>query len=64
MDYVNLSGNQIVAAGAKTYHKRMKIFVTDTTSAGGEPLFYRWQDGEKIKDTLSVSFVNSYWFYN
>lgn len=64
VDYVNLSGNQIVAAGARTYHKRMKIFVTDTTGVGEEPLFYRWQDGDKIKDTLSVSFVNSYWFYN
>ena len=64
VDYVNLTGNQIVAAGAKTYHKRMQIFVTDTTGVSGDPLFYRWNGGEKIKDTLSVSFVHSYWFYN
>lgn len=61
VDYVKLQGNQILTSSSREYHKRMKISVTDDYS---DPLLYRWQGGQKIKDTLRVSFVQSYWFYN
>lgn len=64
VDYVSLSGSEIVASASRTYHKRMRIYVTDNTAAGDDPLFYHWKNGLKERDTLSVSLVNSYWFYN
>lgn len=64
VDYVDLSGNQIVTSASRTYHKRMRIYVTDNTAAGDDPMFYHWKNGLKVRDTLSVSLVNSFWFYN
>lgn len=61
VDYVNLQGDSLVTPGIRTYHKRMRILVTDNYA---EPLLYRNFSGNKIRDTLSISFVNSYWFYN
>jgi len=61
VDYVKLQGDQVVTSSNKEYNKRMNISVTDNFS---DPLIYKYINGQKVKDTLSVSFVNCYWFYN
>ncbi len=61
VDYVDLNGGQIVHSSTKKYHKRMQIFISDNYS---DPLLYRYRNGVKVRDTLEVSFVYSYWFYN
>lgn len=61
VDYVTLSGDSVVTSGARQYHKRMQIFLTDNYA---DPLIYRETASGKVKDTLKVSFVQSYWFYN
>ncbi len=61
IDYVNLPADQITTSGSREYHKRMKISIHDNYA---QPLIYKWVNGLKVKDTLSVSYVKSYWFYN
>ncbi len=61
VDYVKLQGNQAVHSNSREYHKRMTIFVTDDYN---DPVLYKWINGQKVRDTLKVSFVHSYWFYN
>jgi len=62
VDYVDLdSGGDIVHSNQKEYHKRIRISVYDTYNP---PLIYTEVNGAKVRDTLSVSFVVSYWFYN
>ena len=61
VDYVTLSGNNIVHSTARQYHKRVSIDVYDTYNP---PLVYTEKNGVQVRDTLSVSFVVSYWFYN
>jgi hypothetical protein len=61
VDYVTLSGDSLITSPNRTYHKRMRVFVTDNYP---DPLLYRNVSGNKVRDTLSISFVNSYWFYN
>jgi hypothetical protein len=62
VDYVTLTGDTVQHSGTRQWHKRMTIYVTDNYP--GEPLLYRNSGTEKVRDTLKVSFVNSYWFYN
>ena len=62
VDYVNLVGDSIEHSGMRQWHKRMTIRVTDNYD--DPPLLYRNVSGDKIKDTLKISFVQSYWFYN
>jgi len=61
VDYVKLQGDTFAYSTNREYNKRMTIAVTDNYS---EPLLYRNVSGDKVRDTLKVSFVNSYWFYN
>ncbi len=62
VEYVRMVGDSIVPSGTRTWHKRMTVSVTDNYT--GEPLLYRNFGTDKVRDTLRVSFVNSYWFYN
>jgi len=59
--YVKLQGNQIVNSSNREYHKRMTIFITDNYNP---PLLYKYVNGVQERDTLKMSFVYSYWFYN
>ena len=61
VEYVKLSGTSVITSTEREYHKRMTIFITD---AYNPPLLYRYQNGNRIRDTLRISFVQSYWFYN
>ena len=60
VDYVVLSGDSLTTSPNRSYYKRMRVFVTDNYP---DPLLYRNVGGDKERDTLSISFVNSYWFY-
>ena len=61
VDYVNLSGGHFVNYGAATYNKRMKISIFDNYAT---PLLYKYNTTGMVKDTLSMSFVFSYWYKN
>jgi len=61
VDYVQIVGDSIKPSGNREWNKRMTISVTDNYP---EPLLYKNVTGDKVRDTLTVSFVNSYWFYN
>jgi hypothetical protein len=61
VDYVTLSSGQITTSSSRQYHKRMTITIQDSYI---DPLIYRWENGVKVRETLKVSFVKSYWFYN
>jgi hypothetical protein len=61
VDYVTISGDSIKTSAVRQWNKRMSISVTDNYA---EPLLYRNMSGDKVRDTLTISFVNSYWFYN
>jgi hypothetical protein len=62
VQYVQLHGDSIKPSANREWHKLMTIAVTDNYP--GEPLLYRNSGTEKTRDTLRVSFLNSYWFYN
>ena len=61
VDYVNLSGGYFVHSNAPTYSKRMKISIYDNYA---EPLLYKNNMTGIVKDTLTLSFVFSYWYKN
>lgn len=61
VDYVTLQADTFTHSNNREYNKRMTISITD---AYNDPLLYRNFGGDKVRDTLKVSFVNSYWFYN
>lgn len=61
IDYVNLPTDKVTTSAAREYHKRMKISIHDNYN---QPMIFKWVGGTKVRDTLSVSFVKSYWFYN
>jgi len=61
VEYVKLQGASIVASSDRQFHKRMTIFTMDNYDP---PLLYKYANGVKVRDTLKVSFVHSYWFYN
>jgi hypothetical protein len=62
VDYVALVGDSVKHSDLRGWHKRMTIRVTDNYD--NPPLLYKNVSGDKVKDTLKISFVNSYWFYN
>ncbi len=61
VEYVQLVGSAMVISISRKYNKQMTISISDNYA---DPLIFRYKNGVKIKDTLQVSFVNSYWFYN
>ncbi|MCS7229487.1 MAG: hypothetical protein RMJ81_07815 [Candidatus Kryptonium sp.] len=61
VNYVDLSGNRVVPVSYKTFHKQMTVFVMDNYDP---PLIYRETALGKVRDTVKISFVYSYWFYN
>ncbi|NOQ97435.1 MAG: hypothetical protein GQ561_04650 [Calditrichae bacterium] len=61
VDYVQIVGDSIKPSGNREWNKRMTISVTDNFA---EPILYRNVSGDQVRDTLTISFVNSYWFYN
>lgn len=61
VQYVKLSGNKIVPSTSKEYHKMMTIYIVDNYNP---PLIYKYVNGKKVRDTLKISFVYSYWFFN
>jgi hypothetical protein len=61
VDYVQIVGDSIKHSSNREWNKRMTISVTDNYA---EPVLYRNVSGDKVRDTLTISFVNSYWFYN
>jgi hypothetical protein len=61
VDYVRLQGDSLVKSNVREWNKRMTISITDNYP---EPLLYRNVSGDRVRDTLSITFVNSYWFYN
>jgi len=62
VQYVQLQGDSLKYSASRQWHKLMTIAVTDNYP--GEPLLYRNYGSEKTRDTLRVSFLNSYWYYN
>lgn len=56
-----LAGKIVKEIVAKTYHKRMRVFVYDKYDP---PLIYKELGGYKVKDTLKIEFTQSFWFYN
>ena len=61
VEYVRLSGGIFVPSTSPTYHKRMRVQVYDN---GARPFIYRFVGGVSVRDTLTMDYVHSYWFYN
>lgn len=61
VDYVTLQNNLITHSNNRQYNKRIAIGVSD---AYDPPLIYTVQNDSLIRDTLKISVVVSYWFYN
>ena len=61
VDYVTLQGDSFVTSLTNQYHKRMTISIAD---AYADPYLYHYEGDIKVRDTLQVSFIQSYWFYN
>ncbi|MEL6823354.1 MAG: hypothetical protein AAFP70_16470 [Calditrichota bacterium] len=61
VEYVQLSGQQLISASTPQYVKRMRISLTDNYA---DPIIYRNDSGVQIKDTLTQEVVYGYWFYN
>lgn len=62
VEYVNLSSNgKVVPVSSKTFHKRMTVMVCDVYDP---PLIYRETSAGRVRDTIKISFVYSYWFFN
>jgi|WetSurMetagenome_2_1015567.scaffolds.fasta_scaffold14641_2 hypothetical protein len=47
VDYVTISGNAIVSSASRTYHKRLRV----------------WVSSPFMRDTLTFSSVYSYWYF-
>jgi len=61
VEYVNLSGGHFVYSSTPTYNKRMTISIYDNYDP---PLIYSNTNSGIAKDTLTMSFVFSYWYKN
>lgn len=59
--YVTLMNDRFVPSAIRQYHKLVKVSVFDGYSV---PLIYHMQGNDRIRDTLQVSALISYWFYN
>jgi hypothetical protein len=47
VDYVTVTGNAVVGSSARTYHKRLRV----------------WVSSPFMKDTLNFSSIYSYWYF-
>lgn len=61
VEYVELKDNVFKTKNDETYHKKMYISISDSYDP---PLIYIYKSGVKTRETLRLSFVHSYWFYN
>lgn len=61
VDYVELSGTSIATSSSREYNKRITIQIWDTYDP---PLIGRTVNGVVVNDTLELSTVISYWFFN
>ncbi|MDP8209116.1 MAG: hypothetical protein P9L92_20805 [Candidatus Electryonea clarkiae] len=61
VSYVELQNNLIVVSNSREYHKQISISISD---AFNPPLIYSMVNGVRVRDTLRISYVVSYWFYN
>ena len=61
VEYVNLVGGHYVTSGAQSWNKRMTISISDNYDP---PLIYKNYSTGIVKDTLTMSFVYSYWYKN
>ncbi|MBT3233335.1 MAG: hypothetical protein HN356_11025 [Calditrichaeota bacterium] len=61
VDYVNLQSGIITHSGNREYHKRVSLSVSD---AFDPPLVYSMSGSNRVRDTLKVEVVISYWFFN
>jgi len=61
VDYVTLNSGIITHSSSRQYHKRITVKVFDNYTP---PLISTEVNGISVRDTLSMSFVVSYWFYN
>jgi len=61
VDYVTLNAGVITHSGSRRHHKRLTVKVFDNYNP---PLITTEVNGLTVRDTLSMSFVVSYWFYN
>ncbi|RMG40424.1 MAG: hypothetical protein D6732_03265, partial [Methanobacteriota archaeon] len=62
VDYVKVKNSgEVVTSNKRQYYKRLQIAVVDNYN---DPLIYHYEGTQKVKDTLRVSFIFGYWFYN
>ena len=61
VDYVQLTSGVLVTSPNREYHKRIRISLADNYV---DPMLYHYEGNKKVKDTLNIEFVQSYWFYN
>ena len=61
VEYVILSNSRMVFSNQRQFHKRVTVSVCD---AYNPPLIYHTQGDSVVRDTLRMSAVISYWFYN
>lgn len=61
VQYAKIQNSQIVASAVREYSKRMTISVTDSYNP---PLITKMTGAVSVRDTIRISFVYSYWFYN
>jgi len=61
VDYVTLSNSRFTASNQRQYHKRVTFSVCDRYNP---PLIYHTVDDQHVRDTLRMSVIISYWFYN
>lgn len=59
--YVKLSGGTVVVDNHRKFHKRVRISIVDDYPS---PLIYKYVNDAKVRDTLRVSIVKSFWVYN
>lgn len=61
VEYVTLAQNKLVYTGIRQFHKRVTVSVFDGYTV---PLIYHMDGDNKVRDTLRMSVLVSYWFYN
>lgn len=61
VDYIILQAGVITHSENRGYHKRVSLSVSD---AFDPPLIYSMSGSNRVRDTLKVEVVISYWFFN
>lgn len=61
VDYVELIDGIITHSENREYHKRIAFTLSDVLDP---PLIYHMSGDEKVRDTLRLEVVISYWFFN